>query len=96
MREDNFLNLIFIGVIDGEKVETVIDLILGGSKIMADGGCSQKIKKLPPWKKRYDKPRQHIKKQRYHFADKGPSSQTVVSPLVMYRCESWTIKKANS
>ena len=40
------------------------------------------------------KPRQHIKKQRYYFAIKGPSSQAVVLPLVMYGCESWTIKKA--
>ena len=40
------------------------------------------------------KPRQHIKKQRYYFANKGPSSQAVVLPVVMYGCESWTIKKA--
>ena len=40
------------------------------------------------------KPRQHIKKQRYYFAIKGPSSQAVVFLLVMYGCESWTIKKA--
>ena len=52
---------------------------------------------LALWKKIYDKPRQHIKKQRYHFANKGPCSQNVkatVFPVVMYRCESWTIKKA--
>ena len=71
MREDNFFNLIFIGVLDGEKVETVMDLILWGSKITADGGCRHKIKKLAPWKKRYDKPREHIKKQRHHFAHKS-------------------------
>ena len=46
-----------------------------------------------PWKESYDKPRQCIKKQRYHFADKGLFSQTVVFPVVMYRCESWTIKE---
>ena len=76
MREDNFLNLTFIRVIDGEKVETVMDLILGVSKIMADGGCSHEIKKLAPWKKSYDKSRQHIKGQRHHFADKSLSSQS--------------------
>ena len=48
---------------------------------------------LAPWKKCYDKPRQHIKKQRHYFANKGPYSQTMVFPVVMYGCESWTIKK---
>ena len=38
---------------------------------------------LAPWKKSYDQPRQHIKKQRYYFADKGPSSQNYGFPLVM-------------
>ena len=43
---------------DGEKVETVTDFILGGSKITADGDCSHKIKRhLTPWKKSYDQPR---------------------------------------
>ena len=49
---------------------------------------------LAPWKKSYDQPRQHIKKQRYYFANKVLSSQSMVFPLVMYGCESWTIKKA--
>ena len=57
--------------IDGETVETVADFILGGSKITADGDCSHEIKRLAPWKKIYDRPRQHIKKQRYHFTNKG-------------------------
>ena len=44
--------------IDGETMETVTDLILGGSKIIADGGCSHEIKKtLAPWKKSYDQPK---------------------------------------
>ena len=60
--------------IDGETVETVSDFILGGSKITADGDCSHEIKTLAAWKKSYNKPRQHIKKQRYYSADKGPSS----------------------
>ena len=50
--------------IDGETMETVTNFILGGSKITADGDCSHEIKTLSPWKKSYDQPRQHIKKQR--------------------------------
>ena len=54
-----------------------------------------KLKKmLAPWSKSYDKPRQHIKKQRHHFADKGPYNQSYGFSLVMYGCENWTIKKA--
>ena len=49
---------------------------------------------LPPWKKSYDQPRQHIKKQRHYLANKGPSSQGYGFPAVMYGCESWTVKKA--
>ena len=56
--------------IDGETVETVSDLILLGSKITADGDCSHENKRHAPWKKSYDKPRQHIKKQRHYFAKK--------------------------
>ena len=53
--------------IDGETVETVADFIFLGSRITADGDCSHEIKKrlLTPWKKSYDPPRQHIKKQRH-------------------------------
>ena len=45
-------------------------------------------------KRSYDKPRQCIKKQRHYFANKGPSSPSMVFPVVMYGCDSWTIKKA--
>ena len=48
---------------------------------------------LTPWKESYDQPRQHIKKQRHYFANKGPSSQGMVFPVVMYGCGSWTVKK---
>ena len=48
---------------------------------------------LGPWKKSSGQPRQHIKKQRHYFANKGLSSQSYI-PVVMYGCESWTIKKA--
>ena len=61
--------------IDGETMETVRDLILGGSKITSDGDCHHEIKRLAPWKEHYDQPRQHIKKKRYYFASKGPPSQ---------------------
>ena len=46
--------------IDGETMETVRDLIFWGFKITADGDCSREIMTLAPWKKSYDKPRQHI------------------------------------
>ena len=61
--------------IDGETMETVTDFILGGSKITADGNCTHEIKRRFSLKKSYDQPRQHIKKQRHYFANKGPSSQ---------------------
>ena len=53
-----------------------------------------KIKTLTPWKKNYDQLRQRIKKQRHYFANKGLSSQSCGFPVVMYGCESWTVKKA--
>ena len=52
-------------------METVTDLIFLDSKITVDGDCSHEIKTLAPWKKNYDQPRQHIKKQRHYFADKA-------------------------
>ena len=61
---------------DGETMETVADFNFLASKIIADGDCSHEIKMLTPWKKSYDQPRQHIKKQRHYFANKGPSSQS--------------------
>ena len=56
--------------IDGETMETVSDFILGGSKITVDGDCSYEIKRRLLLES-YDQPRQHIKKQRHYFADKG-------------------------
>ena len=44
----------------------------------------------------YDQPRQHIKKQRHYFANKGLSRQSYVFPVVMYGCESWVIKKLSA
>ena len=57
--------------IDRETMETVRDFIFLGSKITADGDCSHEIRK-----KSYDQPRQHTKKQRHYFANKGPFSQS--------------------
>ena len=51
-------------------------------------------KMLDPWKKSCDQSRQHIKKQRYYFANKGHLVKAMVFPVVMYGCASWTIKKA--
>ena len=57
-------------------MKTVTDFIFLGSKITVDSDCSHEIKTPAPWKKSYDKPREHIKNQRRHFADKGPYSQS--------------------
>ena len=63
--------------IDGETMKTVTDFIFRGYKITAHGDCSYEIKRrFAPWKESYDQPRQHFKKQRYYFADKGLSSQS--------------------
>ena len=74
--------------IDEENMETVTDFIFLGFKITVDGDCSHEIKKmLAPWKKSYDKTRQHIKKQKHCcFAEKGHYRQSygISSSL---RCE---------
>ena len=49
---------------------------------------------LTPWKESYDQPRQHIQKQRHYFATKVHLVKAMVFPVVMYGCESWTVKKA--
>ena len=64
--------------INGETVATVRDFTFLGSQITADGDCSHEIKTLAPWKKGYDQPRQHIKKQRYYFANKGLFGQSYI------------------
>ena len=56
---------------EGEKVEVVTDFIFLGSKIIADRNCSHEIKRCLLLGRKYDKPKQCIKKQRHHFADKG-------------------------
>ena len=62
--------------IDGETMETIRDFIFWGSQITADGDCSYEIKRcLLLGRKSSDQPRQHIKKQKHCFANRGPSSQ---------------------
>ena len=81
---------------DGETVaEVIIIIIIIGPQIIADGEFNHEIKKtLAPWKKFYDQPRQHMKKQRHYFANKVHPVKTMVFLVVRYGCESWTIKKA--
>ena len=75
--------------IDGETVETETFL---GSKITADGDCSHEIKRCLLLDRKVMTNLDSILKSR-DIADKGPSSQSLVFPVVMYGCESWTIKK---
>ena len=61
---------------DGETVETGRDYFLALQKSLQAVNAAMKLKDAVPWKKSYDKPRQDIKKQRHHFVNKGPSSQS--------------------
>ena len=56
--------------------------------------AAMKLKMLTPWKKSYDQPRQHVKKQRDYFANKVHLAKAMVFPVVTYGCENWTVKKA--
>ena len=58
--------------------------------------AAMKLKDAFPWKKSYDQPRQHIKKQRHSLLTKVHLVKAMVFPVVMYRCESWTRKKADA
>ena len=71
--------------IDGETMETVTDFILGGSKIAADGDCNHEIERhlFASWKKSYDQPRQHVKKQRHYLANKVCLVKAMLLPVVM-------------
>ena len=62
--------------IEGEQMEAVTDFTFLGSMITADGDSSHKIKTPASWEESNDKPRQHLKKQRHHLADKIPHSQS--------------------
>ena len=81
--------------IDGETVEAVSDFILGGSKITADGNCSREIKRhLLLGTKVMTNLDSILKSKDITFPTNVRLVKAMVFPVVMYGCESWTIKKA--
>ena len=81
--------------IDGETVETVSDFILGGSKITADGDCSHEIKRhLLLGRKVISNLDSIFKSRNITLPTNVRLVKTLVFPVVMYGCESWTVKKA--
>ena len=81
--------------IDGETVETVTDLIFGGSKITADGDCSHEIKRrLLLGRKVMTRLDSMLKSKDITLPTKVHLVKAMVFPVVMYGCESWTVKKA--
>ena len=81
--------------IDGETVETMVDLIFLGSKITADGDCSHEIKRcLLLGRKVITNLNSILKSRDITLPTKVHIVKTMVFPVVMYGCESWTIKKA--
>ena len=81
--------------IDGETVETVSDFILGGSKITADGDCSHEIKRHLPFGRKVMTNLDGIFKSRdITLPTKVRLVKALVFPVVMYGCESWTVRKA--
>ena len=81
--------------IDGKAMETVTDFIFGGSKITADGDCSHEIKRcLLLGRKAMTKLDSILKSRDITFPTKICIVNVMVFPGVLYRCESWTIKKA--
>ena len=82
--------------IDRETMETVRDFILGGSKITAGSDCSHEIKRhLPLGRKVMTNLDSILKSRDITLPTKGPLVRAMVFPVVMYGCESWTIKKAD-
>ena len=83
--------------IDGETVETVSDYILGGSQITADGDCSHEIKRcLLLGRKVMTNLDSILKSRDTTLPTKVRLVKAMVFPVVMYGCESWTVKKAES
>ena len=81
--------------IDGEAMETVTDFILGGSKITADGDCSHEIKRcLLLGRKAMTNLDSVLKSRDITLPTRVRLVKAMVFPVVMYGCESWTIKKA--
>ena len=81
--------------IEGENGEAMTDFIFLGSKTTAGSDCSHKIKRHLLLGRKTMTNLDSIKKQRHEFADKDPFGQSYGFPVVMYGCESWTIKKAD-
>ena len=82
--------------IDGDTVETVADFIFLGSKMTADGDCSHEIKRRLLLERKIMTNLDHILKIRYiTLPTKVHTVKPMVFPVVMYRCESWAIKKAD-
>ena len=79
---------------DGETVETVSDFILGGSKITADGDCSHEIKTCLLLGRKVMTNLDILKSRDITFPTKVRLVKAMVFPVVIYRCESWTVKKA--
>ena len=80
--------------IDGETVETVVDFIFGGSKITADGDCSREIKRrLLLGRKVMTNLDSILKSRDITLPTKVRLVKAMVFPVIMYRCESWTVKK---
>ena len=95
--QDNYLECKIIKntEIDGETVETASDFILGGSKITADGDCSHEIKRcLLPGRKVMTNLDSILKSRDITLPTKVHLVKAMVFPVVMYGCESWTVKKA--
>ena len=83
--------------IDGETVETVSDFILGGSKITADGDCSHEIKRCLLLGRKVMTNLDNVFKSRdITLPTKVHLVKAIVFPVVIYGCESWTVKKAES
>ena len=81
--------------IDGETMETVRDFILGGSKITADGDCSHEIKRcLLLGRKTMTNLDSVLKRRDVTLPTKVHLVKAMIFPVVMYGCESWTMKKA--
>ena len=80
--------------IDGQTVETVSDFILGGSKITADDDCSHEIKRRLLGRKVMTNLDSILKSRDITLPTKVCLVKAVVFPVVMYECESWTVKKA--
>ena len=95
IQKTKFMGRITSWQIDGKTMETVTDFIFLGSKITADGDCSHEIKRrLLPGRKAMTNLDSILKSRDIALPTKVHLAKAMVFPVVMYGCESWTIKKA--